>query len=205
MKSLLLGAVLAMLFASCGKSLENKANALIEEDIKKVLYHPETYDPAETQVDSAFSPLDDPVFYEKTAQLYQLGVSIDECDRNMKNAKSSMSIWSEPNQSAFGRNNYQEAKDEYDKNVQNKRNAEIEVKKLADELKAMLGKEQEFIGFKARHRYRANNNSGQTVFGEMKYLFDKNVKKIVASYNMDGEEYMAVQFFIKTYLTGKNK
>lgn len=185
--------MLVALFVSCGKSLEEKANALIEDDIKKVLYHPGTYDPAETQVDSAFTPFDDPVFYEKTLQLYKLGISIDAYDRMMKNAKSSMSIWSGPYQSAFGRNEYQEAKDKYDENAQNKKSVEIKAKKLADELKSMLDKEQQFIGFKARHRYRANNNAGQTVFGEMKYLFDKDLSKIVASYDMDGYEYKAVQ------------
>lgn len=44
---------------------------------------------------------------------------------------------------------------------------EKKAKKLADELKTMLDKEQLFIGFKARHRFRANNNAWQIVFGEM--------------------------------------
>ena len=172
------------MFASCSKSLEDKANTLIEEDIKKTLYHPETYDPAETQVDSAFTPFDDPVFYEKTIQLCKIGMSIDEYDRKMKSAKSSMSIWSGPYQSAYSKNEYQEAKDEYDEN----------------ELKTMLDKEQLFIGFKARHRFRANNNAGQIVFGEMKYLFDKDMNKIVASYDMDDDEYKTVQIVYKQML-----
>lgn len=193
MKKVLLGAVIVSLFASCGKSREDKVSELIKDDIKKVLYHPETYDPAETQVDSAFTPFDDPAFYEKTVQLCKLGMSIDECDRNMKHAKSSMSIWSGPYMSSYGKNEYMEAKGEYDENAQNKKSAEIKAKKLANELKTMLDKERQFIGFKARHRYRANNNAGQTVFGEMKYLFDRDINKIVASYNMDDEEYKAVQ------------
>lgn len=200
MERILLGALLITLFVSCGKSPEEKANALIEDDIKKVLYHPKTYDPAETQIDSAFTPFDDPVFYEKTVQLCKLGMSIDECDRKMKNAKSSMSIWSGPYQSAFGRNEYQEAKNEYDENERNKKSIEAKVKKLATELKTMLENEQQFIGFKARHRYRANNNAGQTIFGETKYLFDKSLSKIVASYDMDSEEYKAVQIIYKQML-----
>jgi hypothetical protein bfra3_24022 len=200
MERILLGALLITLFVSCGKSPEEKANALIEDDIKKVLYHPETYDPAETQIDSAFTPFDDPVFYEKTVQLCKLGMSIDECDRKMKNAKSSMSIWSGPYQSAFGRNEYQEAKNEYDENERNKKSIEAKVKKLATELKTMLENEQQFIGFKVRHRYRANNNAGQTIFGETKYLFDKSLSKIVASYDMDSEEYKTVQIIYKQML-----
>lgn len=193
MKRILLGILLVTSFVSCNKSPEEKANILIEEDIKKVLYHPETYAPVETQVDSAFTPFDDPVFYKKAVQLCKLGMSIDECDRNMKQAKSSMSMWSGPYQSAFGQNEYQEAKDEYDENERNKKSLEIKAQKLVNELKAMLDKEQQFIGFKARHRYRANNNAGQTSFGEIGYLFDKNMSGIVASYDMDSEEYKAVQ------------
>ena len=37
MERILLGALLITLFVSCGKSPEEKANALIEDDIKKVL------------------------------------------------------------------------------------------------------------------------------------------------------------------------
>jgi len=120
-KNLLLGAVFITLFASCNKSTEDKANALIKEDIKKILYHPETYAPAETQVDSAFTPFNDPEFYKKTAQLYKLGKTIDECNNNMKSAKSSMAIWSGPYQGTFGRNEYQEAKKEYNENAEKKR------------------------------------------------------------------------------------
>lgn len=200
MKSVLMGVVLVLLLASCSKSLEDKANALIEEDIKKVLYHPETYDPAETQVDSAFTPFDDPAFYEKTVQLCKLGMSIDKCDRNMKRAKTSMSIWGGPYQSAFDRNEYKKAEDEYNENAQNKKSAEVKAKKLANELKIMLDKELQFIGFKARHRYRVNNNAGQTIFGEMKYLFDKGMNRIVSSYDMETEEYKAVQIVYKQML-----
>ena len=102
--------------------------------------------------------------------------------------------------SSYGKNEYMEAKDEYDENAQKKKSAEIKAKKLANELKTMLDKERKFIGFKARHRYRANNNAGQTVFGEIKYMFDRDINKIVASYDMDDEEYKAVQIVYKQML-----
>jgi len=197
MKNVLLGAMFITLYVSCAKSPEDKANTLIKENMKKVLYHAETYDPVETLIDSAFTPFDDPVFYEKTVKFCKLGIAIDEYDRNMKNAKSSMYIWSGPYQTTFGRNEYREAKEEYDENAKKKTNAEKKVKTLVDELKAMLDKEQMFIGFKVRHRYRANNNAGQTVFGEMKYILDKDMSKIVASYDMDNDEYKAVQIIYK--------
>lgn len=207
MKKILFGVVivtsLVTLFVSCGKSPEDKVNALIGEDIKKVLYHPETYDPAETRIDSAFTPFDDPAFYEKAVQLYKVGVAMEEYERNMKSAKSSMAIWGGTYQSAFERNEYQEAKAEYDENAQNKKTAEIKAKRIAEELKALLNKEKTFIGFKACHRYRAENNAGQVVFGEMEFLFDKDITKILASYDMDNDEYKVVQI-VYQYMLGED-
>lgn len=200
MNRVLLGILLVTLFISCGKSKEYKVDALIEENIKKVLYHPDAYDPVETQVDSAFTPFDDPIFYEKATQLGRLGVFIGECDEKMKSAKTSMSMWSGPYQSAFGRNEYQEAKDEYEENARNKNSAEIKSKKLVEELRIMLDKEQNFIGFKARHRYRAKSRVGLIVFGEIEVLFDKDINNIVALRDMDDDEYKAVQLLYKQML-----
>lgn len=203
MRKLLLGVVFVTLIASCGKSPEEKANALIKDDIKKVLYHPETYHPAETQVDSAFTPFDDPVFYEKTVQLCKLDMSINEYDRKMKRAKSSMAIWGGPYQSAFeafDRNQYQEAKEEYDENARNKESAEIKTQKLVKELEVMLDKKPQFIGFRVRHIYRADTNDGTTLIGEMEYLFDKDLSKIVARYDMEGDEFKTVQNAYKQML-----
>lgn len=194
MNKILFGSLLIMLFVSCNKSPEEKANVLIEVDVKKTLYHPESYDPAETLLDSAFTPFDDPLFYEKTLQLLKIGMSIVEFEENMKQAQHSMSHYSGlPYQTAYDKLSYQEAKDDYDNNAQNKINAENKARMLADELKSRLNKEKQFIGFKARHRYRASNNAGQIVFGEMKYLFDKDFQQIIASYDMDGDEYKIVR------------
>ncbi len=72
MKNLLFVVMVTLLLASCAKSPEQKAEALIKEQMQKTLYHPDTYAPSGTQVDSAFTPYDDPVFYEKTLKLAKL-------------------------------------------------------------------------------------------------------------------------------------
>ncbi len=200
MKRVLLAVILVAFCISCSRSPENKANKLIEKDLKKVLYVPESYDPVETKVDSAFTPFDDPVFVDKTMQLLDLATSIEEYDNNIKEAKSSMSLWDNMG-SAFSRNEYQEAKDEYDENTQNRTEAISKAKKLGEELKKMMDKERMFIGYKVQHRYRADNNAGNTLFGEKIYLFDKNMNQIVASYN--DEEYKTYQSVCKQ-IVGEN-
>lgn len=58
--------------------------------------------------------------------------------------------------------------------------------------KEKFNKEPKFIGLKARHRFRFKDNDGQTTFGEIHFLFDKELTKVITSYDMDSPEYKAV-------------
>ena len=80
MKRILFIVATTLLLASCVKTPEQKAEALIKEHLQKSLYHPDTYAPSETQLDSAFAPCDDPEFYEKTLKLAKLGDAISKFD-----------------------------------------------------------------------------------------------------------------------------
>lgn len=200
MKKLLLGALLVSLFVSCNNTNEEKAIALIEDDVVKSLYHPETYDPVETRIDSAFTPFDDPTFYEKSLQLYNLIESICKYDGKMDIAKSEMSIWSGPYQTDYTKNSYQKAKDKYEENAQNKKDAEMKIEKVCEELYGLLDSDPKFIGFKAYHRYRAESNSGRIFFGEMEYLLDKDITHIISSYDIDNNEYKRVQTIKDSFL-----
>lgn len=186
-----------LLLASCVKTPEQKAEVLIKEHLQKSLYHPDTYAPSETLVDSAFAPYDDPEFYEKTLKLAKLGVAITKFDSEASFEKSNMAISSGPYQTAYDRNSYREAKDKYDKAMAKIEKAKKEAAALSEELKKMKEQKETFIGFIATHSYRANNNAGQTVSGNMEFLFDKDMKGIVATYDMDSEEYKAVTYLYK--------
>ena len=103
---------------SCSQSPQEKVNALIELDLKKSLYHPETYDPAETIVDSAFTPFDNPSFYEKTIKLCKLGVEMEEYEYKIKNEKSDMAHYKDMLQIMYsnsGKESYDQAKGNYEK------------------------------------------------------------------------------------------
>ena len=203
MKRVLYMMAATLLLASCVKTPEQKAEALIKEHLQKSLYHPDTYAPSETQVDSAFAPYDDPEFYEKTLKLAKLCVAINKFDTKASSEKSSMSIWSGPYQTSYDRNNYREAKEKYDKAISKLKKAKEEAATLSEELKKLKEQKETFIGFIATHSYRANNNAGQTVSGNMEFLFDKDMNEIVAAYDMDSEEYKAVIYLYKM-MRGEN-
>ena len=176
------------LIASCTLTPQQKAESLIKEHLEKSLYHPESYVPSSTQ-------LDDPDFYEKALKAAKLGIKISQCDDNANDAKRNMALWSGPYQSSYDRQNYIEEK--FNKAIKNKELATKEMKALAEEMKAIANQGKKFIGFKAIHNYRANNNAGQTIGGNIQYNFDKDLSKIINFYDMQSEEYQAVSYIYK--------
>lgn len=197
MKKIFYLALVAVIMVACGQSQEQKAEALIKESLKKSLYKPETYKPVETKVDSAFAPYDDPAFFEELAELGKMNNEYAELEEKAKHAKSSMSIWSGPYQSAFGRNEYQEAKEEYEE-----ANAKIEKlktkgRKQYEKVAKMLQGERKFIGYKAVHNYRADNNAGNTLIGNSIFFIDENFTEV--RYSLEVEEYNQIQEAISQF------
>lgn len=197
MKKILYLAFVAVVMVACGQSQGQKAEALIKESLKKSLYKPETYKPVETKVDSAFAPYDDPAFFEELTEFGKMNSEYQDLEDKAKHAKSSMSIWSGPYQTAFGRNEYQEAKAEYEE-----ANAKIEKlktkgRKQYEKVATMLQSEPKFIGYKAVHNYRADNNAGNTLIGNTIFFIDKNFEEI--TYSMEIEEYNQIQEAISQF------
>ena len=197
MKKFIYLSFLTLVLVACSQSQEQKAEALIKESLKKSLYKPETYKPVETKVDSAFAPYDDPAFFEELAEMEKMNSEYEDLEEKAKRAKSSMAIWSGPYQTAFGRNEYQEAKEEYDE-----ANAQIDKlktkgKKQYEKVVSMLQSERKFIGYKALHNYRADNNAGNTLIGNTIFFINQNFTEVL--YSMEAEEYEQVQNTISQF------
>ena len=186
-----------LVLVACSQSQEQKAEVLIKESLKKSLYKPETYKPVETKVDSAFAPYDDPVFFEELAELGKMNSEYEVLEEKAKSAKSSMAIWSGPYQTAFGRNEYQEAKEEYDEANAQMEKLKTKGKKQYEKVVSMLQSERKFIGYKALHNYRADNNAGSTLIGNTFFFIDENFTEV--RYSMEQEEYEQVQKAISQF------
>lgn len=180
---------------ACTQSPQKKAEALIKESVQKTLYFPDSYEAVETQLDSAFSPFNDPKVVETILDLCRKGVDLEDLELEMKQAKSSMSIWSGPYMTAFGKNEYNEAKAKFE-DAETKYNALInKVQKISEGLKDQFEKAPEFIGYKAHHRYRAKNNAGGVVMGDMAFFLNKDLTAIVAQW--DEEEIEMYNAFLQ--------
>ena len=192
MKKILLLVFATIVFWGCAVSPEKKASSIIENAIKNSLYHPESYDPIGTKIDSAFAPFDLPDFYEKTLKLSQIGAEIEDLDRDLRFAKSSMAIWNDRS-TAFAKNEYNEAKNKYEKCSSQIEALHLKAEKLSEEMKAIIEQGRHFIGWKATHSYRAKNNAGQTLIGETVFILDAEMTRVLAGYDSESVEYQTVQ------------
>lgn len=175
--------VLLILFVSCSHSPEKKAEALIKEAVLKTLYLPDTYQAVETVLDSAFSPYQEPKFIASVLDLYETALPLEDLEREISHAQSSMSIWDQPYASSFARNEYQEAKKKYEEAVKQQTEISEKVKAGYKELATMAEVDPEFIGYVARHRFRANNNEGATLLADYYFFLDKSLTEIVAAWD----------------------
>lgn len=197
MKKIFYFAFVTFVMAACGQSQEQKAEALIKDILKKSLYKPETYKPVETKVDSALAPYDDPAFFEELAELGKMNSEYADLEEKAKHAKSSMSIWSGPYQTAFGRNEYQEAKAKYDEANTKIEKLKTKGRKQYEKVAKMLQGERKFIGYKAVHNYRADNNAGNTLIGNTIFFIDENFTEV--RYSLEVEEYNQIQEAINQF------
>ena len=184
--------------ASCQNSPTDKANALIKDNMQQNLIIADSYEPVETKIDSAFTPFDAPEFYTQTLDLLNLSAELQEHEEKAKQAKTLMTLWGSPLYAdAFFKNLYKESKAVFEEYTEKEDAAKERIEEVVNNIKEMMQKKPEFIGFKAMHRYRASNNAGQTLLGDKLYILSKDLTEIIASYNMDSEEYIAVQEAMK--------
>ena len=61
----------------------------------------------------------------------------------------------------------------------------------------MLHANRTFIGYKAIHNYRADNNAGNTLIGNSVFFIDKDFKEVL--FALEVEEYNQIQEGIKNF------
>ena len=174
----LLFCAVALVMTSCTLSNEEKAEKLVKETLKDYLYHPDSYEPLSTRVDSMFIDVTtiEPIM-EISDDIKDLISKINSCERKIVSAESSMDIWT-PNgySSQYSRGEYARAKKEKE---EAKSDLEKYTKKLSEQLvslKENVAKyhKGEFTGWAVSHRFRCLNGTGTiTIPGEMIFFCDE--------------------------------
>ena len=184
-----MGVSLLCSLASCTKSPEQKVKDLLGKEIKKHLYIPDSYDPAEVKIDSAFAPYDSPEFIKLANTLVENARELAEIQRNIDFAQSSVSIWDDRS-SSYSRNEYARAKRDL-KKAQDEYSEKIaEGKETAQKFRTMMEQKREFTFLKTYVSYRAKNNDGDILMDAKYALFDKDFENIIEIYeSIEYEQY----------------
>ena len=183
MKKVIYLALVAIVLVSCEKTPQQKAEALVEETVKKVLFKPDTYDPIETKLDSIVSPYNDPDFYKEVTNFSELLTEVSWCENGIKSAKKDMSFYDDSFSSSYFKSQYQEAKEKYEKAVNKYENLKEKIQKKYEGIAKKLKGEHAFSGYVIAHSFRANNNAGQTQIGNYIFFVDKNIENILYTLN----------------------
>lgn len=174
----------ALIMASCTLSNDEKAEKLVKETLKDYLYHPDSYEPISTRVDSMFIDVTtiEPIM-KISGEISDLISKIDKCEMDIESAETSMNIYAPDGYSSqFTRGEYARAKKEKE---EAQSDLDKYTKKLSGEvasLKENVAKyhKGEFTGWAVSHRFRSLNGAGSmTIPGEMIFFCDKEFTNCV--------------------------
>ena len=197
----LLFCAVALIFTSCTLSNEEKAEKLIKESLKGTLYHPDSYEPISTRVDSAF------INFENLAKVgelcEELGDLLDkesEYQREMLSAESSKSIYA-PNgwyYDLHSQTMYNQYKQEYEE-------YKAKLEKIAPKITTTLSElketsqniySDELTGWIVSHRFTSKNGANtMTIPGDMIFVCDTEFTR--CGNGMDSDAFEKLFKFIK--------
>lgn len=184
MKKLLFLLSIVFMLSSCGKSDEEKLNDMIAEATKASLYIPESYDPVSTECDTLGRDFINKANIKKSAKIISL----------VREAQSVQSqIERDAEQRDYWRGKYGEFFSDYSKKVQRGEEKRNELKAQANKLFAELitdyNTNREFCGFIVEHKFRAKNNMGNVMFGDIIYILNKDKTEIVDAYDTSDDDF----------------
>ena len=174
-----------LILSACGPTQEEKAQSMVANYLKGVLYHFDSYEPLQTKVDSLFVSLEtDEEAIKLTLDMLKLFQSAQEYADKIEMAESSMEIWSPSGySSAFSKGEYRRAKEERDSNQElldktkdriNKQFSKIKSRQSYLEAEATL-KMGDFDGWKVYHKFKSLNGAGTVdLLGEYVFFCDED-------------------------------
>ena len=192
-KKLFLCLISVLVLCGCGKSIEEQAQEAVKNELHKNLYYFDSYEPLETTVDSAFNtPENNPDVRELMKIVSEQGNQAKEFASELEDAERSIASLSDARElGASFAYNYNEA-------VKNKVYVETQIKRNLKEAWGDMLKLSEyfaqtnnnFIGWRVTHTYRAKTRGGDPSIGREVYIFSKDFKNLLL--NLEYNEYVSL-------------
>lgn len=204
MKKLAVTLVFLSLLFSCSPSREEKAAEIARSEMIKILYNVDSYEPIETQIDSAFTSIYTNLDVIRAAHdLIELNADEkkERLQRQYKSAKSTAAIWSDSRGwSSYAKEEYRQAKEEMDDYANQLKELDDEVKtkmnEIRDYAKAVI--EHQFCGWNIYHRFRCANGLGIQQISDILIIADENMDIVKGRFMLDDDDDYSLDKLKKT-------
>ena len=191
MKKVIWFILAAVCLCACSESMEEKANKLIKKELNKVIVNIDTYEPIETQIDSAFAPLMTAEMFDilkaLPAQLRLFSGIMDEIER----AKMGMSL-NESRYYSFQRESYKEFKEQYESANNRLHELETKMEAVNERVNQMKQAKPVFNGYRVIHQYRYTKEDGTKTIGRHFFLMNKDFSAVETMLDMEDEDIKAM-------------
>lgn len=200
MNKLLFVLNILLLLTACGKSDEEKLNVLIAETTKASLYIPESYDPVSTQCDSMSRAVINRANIQKSAKIISLVREAESLQREIDMNAEQRDHW---------RGKYEDIYNDYSKEVSKGEEEKAALMTKAEKLFSELSKDyyahHEFCGYIVEHKFRAKNNMGNIMFGDVIYILNKEKTEVIDAYDTSNDDfYRFIQMIDAVIEVGNN-
>ena len=203
MKKIILFLAPLLFFSACTPSKEEKAAKIAKSEMMKILYNADSYEPIETQIDSAYTSIYTDLDVIRAAHdLIELNAEEkkERLQRQYNSAKSSAAIWNDSRGwSSYARAEYQQAKEEMDDFAK-------QLKELAEEVKTKMNEirdrantvvEHQFCGWNIYHRFRCANGFGIQQISDILIIVDENMEYVNGCFILDDDDDYSLEKFKK--------
>ena len=177
-------AMCAILVSCQSPTQQERAEAFAAEIIKKQLYFPDSYQPIECYVDTAFAPLETPEVFEKLKKAASIYEKMNDAEKDMKRKEDRYEMYkSFGSYSSYNVYQTKEAKAEFEKAQAQYSSLFEQLQSLGQELADLNEQPKKPYGLKIAQTYKAQTNGGQTISSAVLLLVDFNMKTVLAAYD----------------------
>lgn len=182
-------ALFAFLMSCQSPTLQERAESFAAECIKKQLYFPDSYQPIECYVDTAFAPLETPEVFEKLKKTASIYEKLNDAEKDMKRKEDRYEMYkSFSSHSSYNVYQTKEAKAEFEKAQTLYSSLLEQLQSLGQEIADLNDQPKKPYGLKIAQTYKAQTNGGQTVSSAALLLVDFDMKKVLAAYDEEDIE-----------------
>lgn len=193
-------------YSQTPQTKEERATSLVQQSLPEELFVRTSYENIEMKLDSAFSPFDSPEYFDKLVEINKLGFKAVAMYKVRDNLEKLISLYESKSSQArhISKQTYLKTRDRY-RALTDSINLMVEQINILSESVAQSSEERaEFIGFKAIHTYKVVDRDGQILRRKQYLLYDKDISKIIASYNLNDEAVERTLWLIEM-ITNKNE